>query len=267
MKNYFRKRIFFLIIIIFIFLVISRKLLTLVFEESYLENIFLVQFFLKLFLLFFTIILIRRDNLINWVYINKNFFIALFFSVLLVYFSLQHTYEKLHELNITLSSFKHYSYLSQCLITGFFEEFFFRILIFSYVCKSFFLYSEHKVYKQILFTSFLFSIVHLTNLFNEDIDKLSVLNQIMFAFIIGIILQSIFYRWHNIYLNSIIHGLINYNGMRKSKLFNIENNEIEVTSFDSFTQSLITFVILGLILALPIIIFSVKKRNNNLLKK
>lgn len=266
MKNYYTKRILLLISLVFVLLVTLRKILPILFEKNYEDNIFLYQGIIKLILLFITIYIIQKDKLINWDFIYKNTFLSLIASSLLIFFSLQHTFTKINELKISVSDFTHYCYIFQCLATGFFEEFFFRILIFSYVCNA--LQSNLKTnnYKPILITSFLFSIVHLTSLFNDDIDKVSVLNQMMFAFVIGVILQSIFFRWNTIFLNSIIHAVLNYNGMIKSKLFMIEDNSVDVSAFENFIQSFITFVILLLIIALPLTYVSVRNRKNYLIK-
>lgn len=268
MKNYYTKRIVILLFSVAVLLIATRKLLlSIVPENEYEQNLFLYQGIVKLILLIITIWIIKKDKLINWEFTHKNIFRSGLVIALLLYFSLQHTQSIVAEFKVSVSNFNMYTYILQCLTTGFFEEFFFRILIFSYVCNAFHTKSKENNYKTVLTTSFLFAITHLTNLFNDEMDAISVINQMMFAFIIGIFFHSIFFRINNIFLISILHSVVNFNGMIKSKLFKIGDHSIEASTSDDFIQSFITFIIVGLVIVFPVLYFGLKNKNNVLIKE
>ena len=266
MINYYIKKIAWVIGVVTIILLLSRKFIPLFFEHNYkdLENLYKggVKFIIFCAIVF----LIKKDNLIHWKYISKNNLSSLLVIIALLYFSLQHTFTKIEELKISISNLQHYSYLFQCFATGFLEEFVFRIHVFSLVCYAYKKNLEVNNFKPVLMTSFLFAIVHFTNLFNDDFDKFSVINQVMFAFVVGVILQSVFYKWNNIFLNVGIHALINYHGMAKSRLFHIQNHAPDVSDLQNFKESFIACVVLGFFIGLPIFYLSVKNRPNYLIK-
>ncbi|HLP63209.1 CPBP family intramembrane glutamic endopeptidase [Flavobacterium sp.] len=265
MKNSFITKSLKLIFIFLVIIVSTREILPLIFQKNYNEFKFLYQLIVKVLLIFSTIYFIKKESFFNLKYVFKNNILSFLLCSLFLYFSIKNTLSSIKELNLEISNFKHFTYLFQCLSTGFFEECFFRILIFGYVCMIFKEKQTQNYYQQVILTSALFSIVHLTNIFNKEVDPYSVLNQMIFAFIFGVLLQSIFYRINNIVLNSVIHGLINYNGMVKSKLFNIVDTSSNTSVLDDFIQSLLTAIILGILIVAPITYFALKNKKNNLI--
>lgn len=261
------KKIILSIGIVFSILILVRTVMPFLFEKEYSENEFVILGVLKLILLIGTLFVLKREDMINWEYTFKNLIITSIVSLLLIYLSLQHVFSKINELKLKVSNYDHFCYAFNCLTTGLFEEFFFRILVFAYVCKIVSQRFEGDYYKPILWTSFLFAIVHITGFLTGQIDFESVINQMMFAFLIGIILQSVLFRFNNIYLGSTLHALINYNGMINQKLFKIESHSVDGSFFDEFIQTITTFITIGLFVVLPIFYFSLKNRNNYLIKR
>lgn len=247
MNNILIKKTILIVTSFFIFIIISKQVISNFSKSLNLENEFIIQAFWKLFLLLLTIYIIKKDKSFNLNYIFKNNILCLLISSLFVYLSISSTLNYMIEKKIIISNFNHYSYLFRCLGTGFFEELFFRYLIFGLICRILKTNNSKNIYKEILLTSFIFGIVHSSNFFNSNYDSFSVINQMLFAFDIGVLLQCIFIRTNNIILISIIHSLVNYNGMRNSVLFKIENHSVSQNIIDDFLQTLITFFILGFI--------------------
>jgi membrane protease YdiL (CAAX protease family) len=140
-------------------------------------------------------------------------------------------------------------FLIFCISTGFFEEVLFRgVLTFGliehYKCN------PKKKYQIVFITSILFGIVHTVNMINTLYHPLSVLSQVYFAFFMGLLLHSLFFRYGNILIPITVHSLINYLGSYQSQLFNIES-ETSSSHFEDMLSSLATFSSIGFIFILP----------------
>ena len=265
MKIFYFKKTLVLIFIIFLYLIVSRHIISFLFEDTKGYVHFITEITIKIPLIIFTIVLIKRESSINIKYLFRNNIICAVLSIVLLYFSIQTTISKINHLNLEISLLDLYAYLFQCLSTGFFEELFFRTLIFVYICKYVNQTKPKNHYKQAIITSALFAIVHLSGIF-KGFDIISIFNQILFAFSIGLLFQSVFFRVNNIIIISIIHALFNFHGMLKQKLFNISSINNEVSTIEDFKETLITFFVLNLFMILPLMYFSLRKRNNFLLK-
>jgi len=157
-------------------------------------------------------------------------------------------------LGITQSDHLHFFY--QCIATGFFEELFFRVLLFEIIVKCYQYLEKQTLFREAVVTSGIFAIFHLANLNNDSYTFEGVIIQILFAFLFGLLAQSILYRTRNIILVSTLHGLINYVGMIRIKLFEYSAE----TADDSIIQSLIAFFIFGIFIVLPIFYYSFRKK-------
>ena len=267
MKKYFIKRIITSIVIVFIILVAVRTVGAHFFEKGYAQNDELINGVVKLLLFFGTLYILKTEKLINWEFTQKSKILTLAVSLTVIFLSGQHAFSKMKEFSITVSIFDHFAYAFNCVCTGFFEEFFFRILIFVYVCKVLTQNTNNNYIKPVLITSFLFAIVHITNFLIGEMDIISAINQMMFAFLMGILFQSLFYRIKNILLTSVLHAVVNYNGMLSAKLFKLESHDDSSGIWQDFLQTMLVFVIFGLLVVLPITFYSLKKRDYNLIKE
>lgn len=265
MKNYYLKKALLLVVSVSILLVAGRKILPILVGKTDDDNLFLFHGSIKFILLLFTVYTIKKDKIIHWEFTFKNLVMSSVICALLVLLSLQHTFSISAEQKVSATNLNLFPYTFQCLSTGFFEEFFFRILIFSYICKTLEGIQKGKNYKAVLITSFLFSIAHLTNVFSEEFDTVSVINQILFAFAIGIFFQCLFFKWKNIYLLSFMHAAVNFNGMIKSTLFKIEDHSLDNTPINNFIQTMIVLVIFTALLVIPILYFGLKNKQNELM--
>lgn len=119
----------------------------------------------------------------------------------------------------------YYLLLVECIIVGLFEELLCRYMIFNN-----FLSKGYKYKKSIILTSLLFALFHLSNLLSGS-SIYSVINQIEFAFIIGLILQLIFIRTSSLIIIVAIHALINFLGSYSSLTVSTANEKILVSNF------------------------------------
>lgn len=266
MKREYKKKIILGILLVSLTLALVKTAMPLLFGSQYVENEIFILALLKSVFIAVTIYTLKRERFINWKYTCRNIVLTSIITLLLIYLSWNHINNRIYELKSDISNYDHFSYALNCLTTGIFEEFFFRILVFVYLCKIMEENINGSYLKPILWTSFLFAIVHLTGFFIGQIDLLSVINQMMFAFLIGIFFQSLFYRYNNIFLVAILHATVNYNGMLNQKLFRIQSETTNQNFLIEFAQTIITFILFGLIIVLPVAYYSLKNRNNSLIK-
>lgn len=268
MKNRFLKKIVITIPTVFIIMILLNKTMIFLAGSRFQDNIFLFKLIHETVGISIIIFLIQKEKFLNWSSIFRNNLISIVFVSALIYFSLSHSFQVIHDSKIVVSLFTHITYLLLCISVGFFEELFFRVLVFGYVCylfKNFYLNLRTNYYKEIIITSLLFATLHLTNAFNSDYDYISVINQIMISFLLGIVLQCIFIRFNNIWLNAILHGMINYNGASSEELLKIKSVVSDTSNSNSIFQTLITVLIFSVIL-IPICFFLIKKKKHMIME-
>jgi membrane protease YdiL (CAAX protease family) len=232
------------------------------------QFIYTSKIVLKIFLSLITIFFIIKWGLIKGRKIFKNNKIVIPLLLILIFISVKLVISNSTEQNVLLLPINHFLFFSSCLSVGMFEEFFFRILVFyflSTVCFS----EKNNLIKSILISSLLFGLMHFTNFFSPDYDKLSVINQMFLAFSLGILLQSLFIKFKNIYLIIIIHALINYLGSYKSRLFDITREVVDSTNtVNDLIQTLIIIFVITVLFILPFSYYMIKPEiktwNNNL---
>lgn len=135
-----------------------------------------------------------------------------------------------------------------CLCVAAFEELLFRVYVFDGLLK---IYTSKKMLRVIVITSLLFAVAHGTNAFHPDVAVYGVIVQIVFAFAIGILFQSLLIRFRNVFLVIALHTVVNYLGSYKSQLLFIERASEEYT-FNEFLMSLSIMVGISVLVFLPI---------------
>jgi membrane protease YdiL (CAAX protease family) len=221
-----------------------------------------VKFILFLYVLF----LISKQEYLKLRSVLKNIIFFVCLSAVLIFFSIEHSFNVIESSKINISNIRLYSYFFQCLSTGFFEEFFFRILIFGIISSYFYQPIKKNVYKEAVLTSLIFSLCHLSNLLNSSYDFIGVLNQVIFAFLIGMIFQSILQKFNNIIIVSVLHGLTNFLGTIKSKLLLLAKYTEGGNSYEDFLNSLVMAFIISIIIVLPMSFYCLKCKENKLLQ-
>ncbi len=263
MKNKYIKKITITVLIFALTLSAVNKLLFHYFGQNSDLELFL-NGILRLLLITTTIYLIFVEKIINHKYLFRNNIIVLPIVAVLIYFSLSNTFSKLNAGIYEFSDFRHYSYLFKNLSIGFFEEFFFRVLIFSYLFKVFKPSEKTNHYKEFVFASIIFGVVHFLNLTN-GFSFIYVFNQVIGAMIIGIIFQFILFRLNNIILISMLHGLVNYHGMFDISLLRIvrDNNiSLSISDYYGIFISLAFFIFI----LIPITYYSLKNQEIKLIR-
>lgn len=136
-------------------------------------------------------------------------------------------------------------------LTGTFEEFLFRIIVFFSIWN---LFQNKSFLIKVLISSLIFGLSHLSNLFNEDIVKVTVISQVIFAFIVGIFLFAILFKTKNILVPILVHCLINFFGS-----INTLNDSLPISNYSikSLFSTLFFIGILSLVL-IPISLIAIK---------
>ncbi len=150
------------------------------------------------------------------------------------------------------------AYYFKCFSVGFSEEVLCRWIIFGLVVAA---YPRRKAFGQIIIVSAIFALLHIGNLITGDLDIFSVLNQMLFAFLMGLFLEGLFIRFKNIILIGVLHGLINFHGMYSS-IFKLEPLPLKEDSMMDVIQTQMVFGIICIILLL-ILRLTMKKEDIN----
>lgn len=240
---------YFKFIMLLVIILITNSILSLVTTDLFPDN-FLAKSAYKLFMGFFVLFLIlKQQEKIKFTLKTKNF-VLFIISVTLIIFSYHSVLNVIYNQDLLIEDWVVIWFLISCLSVGFFEELLFRVYTFNFVYKT---NKSFGVIKKISITSFIFAIAHSTNFFNPDVYSLSVINQILFAFGIGFLLQTLYMKYNNLILIVTLHGLVNFFGGYKSHV--IKSNMINNENSYNLSDFLTTFIAL-LILNTLLISFS-----------
>lgn len=147
------------------------------------------------------------------------------------------------------------AFYAKCFSVGLMEEVLCRWILFGLVVAA---YPKRSAFGQIVLTSAIFALLHLGNLITGYLDIFSVLNQMVFAFLLGLFFQGLLIRFKNIVLVTVLHGLINFHGMYNS-VFKLEDHSmIEENSLSDMVQTQLFFGI-GCIVLLLILRLTMRK--------
>ncbi len=178
-------------------------------SSIYLEDIsmrLLSENLQRFFLFIIIMYLIYKLKLEYWVGFNVKLHLSSIYLLvfpyvflLIVLLSNLHTYKSA---GIKLS----FLYLIYMLLIGFMEELLFRGLFLSLFIKA---DAKNNIFKAIIFSSLLFSLIHYFNLYNQpDTDRVH--GQVLLAFFMGIFLSGLFLKIQNIVPVAIFHALFNF---------------------------------------------------------
>lgn len=225
------------------------------------ENLkFIFLSFFKILLIVITIFWLQKYNKLNKKFYLKNSGYFFFISIILIFYVV-HSNENFIETQESFKNLKHSFFLLYYLSVGIFEELFFRVLIFGLLFKYF---GEKNKFKAVLFCSLIFALFHLVNLFDSQFVKISIINQVLYAFAVGLIFQSLLIKLNNIILISVIHGLLNYRSMFGSEFVKLNDISDVPYDYNQFFLTFILFISFILIIALPVSYFSSKDISNKI---
>jgi len=121
------------------------------------------------------------------------------------------------------------------------EELVFRVFISTNLYRAGF--SPRRV---IVVSSIFFSVIHTLNIFKFEYDLFSILNQLVFAFFVGLLLGSLYFITRSLLFVWIFHFLINIPGLL-ARLSPSENfgNEKELSLADNIVSSVIFLLLMS----------------------
>lgn len=249
-------------ILAYIFVFATLMIFFKIFIPSSLTNkFFLASILFKAMLVVGVIIILNKNVFINVEFYRNKLLLPI--CLVFLVFSLIHAHRLVNLQSSPVSNVRFILYFIHCLITGFYEEFLFRLLIFGMV--SAYLLSLHKqsIFKSVFFSSLIFALCHLTNLFDINYDYIGVFNQVLFAFLIGFVLQSIYLKCRNIFVVAIFHAIINFTGTFNSKLLLTTHSSIPEINLNQVCNTLLTFIAFGIVIVLPISLYCLRGTKNN----
>lgn len=132
-----------------------------------------------------------------------------------------------------------------CLCVAFFEESLFRNVIYNYL----------KPNHAFIVSSLLFGLIHIGNITVVSNQPISVITQVIYAFMIGILLQAIYNRTNNLYSVITLHATIDFISFLPI-LFN-------VTTKSSNTDISIVSAVITILLVLPALIVGLIMERKN----
>lgn len=153
------------------------------------------------------------------------------------------------EQSFSFFSWEHLLYSVSKTSTGIFEELVCRAALFFAVLKQ---VGEKQIWKAVVVTSLIFAIMHFPNMLRPEGVNFSVISQIIYAFGVGLLLQSLFVRLKNLLLVVVLHSLANY-WMGFSGIFETPvSSEQHFLSFSEAWGNAVNLLVFVLLLCLPL---------------
>ena len=215
------------------------------FHDDYSNGYLIVMTILKVTLFLLTLFLLNYEKIKVSNY-NKNKYLLIIVALIIFFRLYQNVNSTSTELkmDIDYSRLTYHGLLN--LFIGLFEEFYFRVLVFTLLCS----FYKKNLFKITVLTSLLFGIVHISSLLLSSYNYSDVLFQVMSAFAIGVIFQLLLINFKNIYIPVLIHFFIDFNSSFSEKFFNVTSNEIYDEGFDYTTfWTIFVLIILSLVFA------------------
>lgn len=206
-------------------------------EDEYIRY-YIIKIIIKILLIGITIFLLSKA--VNSIPIFKNNAYILPITGLLFYFTITSVISQLNG----ISELNHLLFFLSCLCVATFEELFFRKYLFQKISNK---YTGKKIMFSVIITNIFFGLAHASNFLNSGVIKITVITQIILAFGLGVLFQSLLLKFKNIILIICLHTIVNYLGTYKSKLLLISNGD-DVFKLGEFLVSISFSLIIVLIL-------------------
>ena len=215
------------------------------FNNDYSNGYLIAMTILKVTLFLLTLFLLNYEK-IKISNFNKNKYLLIIVAIIIFFRLYQNVISKSAELKMDIDYSRLSYYGLHNLFIGLFEEFYFRVLVFTLLCS---LYKKN-LFRISILTSLLFAMVHISNLLLHSYTLSDELFQVMFAFATGLFFQILFINFKNIYIPVLIHFFIDFNSNFSEKFFNVTSKEIYDEGFDYTTFGIVlVFIILSLVFA------------------
>ncbi|OYU85576.1 MAG: hypothetical protein CFE24_01345 [Flavobacterium sp. BFFFF2] len=246
MIRYLKKttKIFFSVLV---YLVVTQQVTLFLEDKLDLVFILLIKSAFKLSLLIWVIWIILKDG-----YFNKDLFFrnqvgSYLLIIAIGYFSLQFTFSQ----HVTTTEVL--VFLLSCGLTGFFEEALFRVYLFQILENN---YKSISWNKRVLVVSSLFGVVHFTGFF-KDMDWISIVNQVVFAFAIGVFFQCLLTICKSYLLIAALHMFVNFLGSFKSYFSKYQ--DYSPSTMDDFFSTQLVVLVFSIFIVLPTFYFAKKQ--------
>lgn len=247
-----KRKFIYTIILILVINFSLNYLLTSIVDADKFKLLYGLKIIQKLFLIVLSLVLIFKSKFkINT---RKSILFIIPIWVVLLYLSINNVNNEAFQRNISIDNVNHLLFIVYCFSVAIFEELFFRVYIFKNVMKTVKNSNKkRKLIKVVLYTSAIFALAHITNIFKEDVVSFSVIIQVIFAFGLGVLFQSLLIRYKNILLVIVLHAIVNYLGTYKLWLLklNINGSSVDFTMSDFLTN------IIGSSLFVVVLIFPI----------
>jgi len=255
MKSFYHFLITFFLILTFYFVTnhFARKI------EGYDILTDIVRLCFSAIVLFFSI----KYKLLKIDFLKSNIVLTLIFIFIVCTLSINYVINEVtHQSSFNNNNNnKHLIYIISSFAPSLFEELLFRLFLFAGLYKYLYSFKLPKFTRTVIITSIIFALSHSINFSNPEYVQLSVIAQVLFAFGVGLFLQSLFIRYRNILIPIIIHGIINYIGMYKSQLIQTSRaTEAGSYTLNDLFITLFVFSVIIIIFVLPITYFSLKHK-------
>jgi len=177
-------------------------------EVAELNAKFISGIFIRSVLLLFSVLLIKKLNLLNFTgLVTRRVFNLQAVFIPLVFISvgiMSNSNTVLSSSNTILALFT----LSVILV-GLIEEFVFRGIVLPQFIK-FFKNKKNVLLISAVISSFIFGTIHFINLFSQPNNLGGITSQVFFALSIGVFFSGLMLRTQNIFIPALIHGLVNF---------------------------------------------------------
>jgi len=142
--------------------------------------------------------------------------------------------------------------LTGIVLYAFAEELIFRGLILITLLKNN-LHSLTNIKRSVVISAFIFGCTHFVALYTYDF--VSVLCQVIYAFIFGLFFGVLLIKGQNIYLLGVVHGIVNLMS-RIGSIRNSDNNGIENVSLDENQSNLLSPLII-IFIFMPLLLVAI----------
>lgn len=190
-KKSLKKTACYISVLIFILVLFFKYVRDVIASSDFHDFRFVALTFSRMFFIAIALFLIKRFKFFKKEFYLKEQYFYHLLSIILIFIVVNYDNESLIALIHQNRNFEHSFFLLYYLSVGLFEELFVRVLMFGIFYQLFFDGSKFKI---IIITSGFFALFHITNLFDPDFVKISVISQILYAFGIGMIFQSLLIR-------------------------------------------------------------------------
>ena len=169
----------------------------------------IASFIFKGFLIILSFFLIKKLNLFTFIGLNNPFKInhptALIVPILIIGIVI---ISKI-DLYLAVNRYLLILFLFSVIVTGIFEEISMRGILLPLFLKLF-NFKKMSLYKGVILSSIIFSLLHYMNMFTKDYSFSNATSQVIFAFCIGVYFCGLFFRTGNIISSILIHSAFNF---------------------------------------------------------